>query len=212
MKGSHKEVVTITAELKRLADSRPGCGKRTRLKAASLQLALLLTVSLPGLASEGGNPAPDSAYRDRTDEELTALAASWDSLDRLERRALLTEMKVRMARNGTRKGDGTLHIRTERRYGRIVRQSDGRVIHIETQVVHVRPFTGDETGGKVQGRQQFGVGFEQRVARRQATEGMPVPGRADDALSDLIRVMEPPPQAPLTEAPLPTYQVSEPAP
>jgi hypothetical protein len=102
-----------------------------------------------------------SSLRDSSDEDLTAMAARWDSLGKHERRVLLTEMKARMARQGG--PSSTLRIRTERRYGRIIRQADGRVIRIETQVVHVRPASPDELTAA---RQAFGVGFEQRVGSR----------------------------------------------
>ncbi len=125
-------------------------------------LVTLLAVGLPGIAAASAKSA-QPGFADRSDEELTALAADWDSLDRVQRRALLTEMKLRMARDAKGNGEGVLHIRTERRYGRLIRQSDGRVIRIETQVVHVRPISPEE----VSSRRSFGVGFERRVARRQ---------------------------------------------
>jgi hypothetical protein len=115
------------------------------------------------MTAAGKNP-----YGDRSDDELTALAASWDSLNKLQRRALLTEMKLRMARRGASDDNAVIHIRTERRYGRIIRQADGRVIRIETQVVHVRPLDSEER----QVRQGFGVGFERRVARREQDRGV----------------------------------------
>ena len=127
--------------------------------------------SAPASADAAANAPPPAAgepeFGDRTDEELTALAADWDALDRHQRRALLTEMRVRMARRGSRAGgqEGVLHIRTERRYGRLIRQSDGRVIRIETQVVHVRPLGADDAAP----RRGFGVGFEQRVAHRRGS-------------------------------------------
>ena len=158
-------------------------------------------------------------YRDRSDEELTALAADWDSLDRHQRRALLTEMKLRMARSGER--EGVLHIRTERRYGRIIRQSDGRVIRIETQVVHVRPVDAED----LEGRQSFGVGFEHRVGRRDDTAAAPQPSgeplmvpsaEGDDAkaasqpsLESVLEGLAPSTQAPRSKR-LPIYQVSDP--
>ncbi|MBX3706338.1 MAG: hypothetical protein KF911_06830 [Pseudomonadales bacterium] len=117
----------------------------------------------------------DGAYAGHTDQALTALAAQWDSLDVHQRRALLTEMRQRMAQRGAR-GGGTLQIRTERRYGRIIHQPDGRVIRIETQVVHVRPISEEELLG-VQGG--FGVGFERRA-------GEPATRLANDAPRESI--------------------------
>jgi hypothetical protein len=116
---------------------------------------LLLGSAVPALTLAAEKP-----YREYTDQDLTALAADWDSLDRHQRRALLTEMKLRMARKGNEVN--LLHIRTERRYGRLIRKSDGRVIRIETQVVHVRPVKPEDLSA----RRSFGIGFEHRVARQ----------------------------------------------
>lgn len=175
-----------------------------------LILLLALAVSLPAVAAE-------NRYERHSDEELTALAADWDALDRHQRRALLTEMKLRMARNGKR--SDVIHIRTERRYGRLIRQSDGRVIRIETQVVHVRPVNPED----LKPRHSFGVGFEKRLAGREeramAPSSDPVPadqaaGEADEETITLESVLES--LTPTTQAPkinrLPIYQASEPNP
>jgi hypothetical protein len=129
-----------------------------------------------------------SSLRDSTDADLTAMAARWDALDKHERRVLLTEMKSRMARQGG--ASGTLRIRTERRYGRIIRQPDGRVIRIETQVVHVRPASSDELTAA---RQGFGVGFEQRVgsrARPFGADGLMMGDPAGEVRLPLAEMME----------------------
>ena len=175
-----------------------------------LILLLALGLALPAVAAE-------NRYERHSDEELTALAADWDSLDRHQRRALLTEMKLRMARNGKR--NDVIHIRTERRYGRLIRQSDGRVIRIETQVVHVRPVNPED----LKPRHSFGVGFEKRLAGREEramAAGDDVPadqaagGEADEETITLESVLES--LTPSTQAPkvnrLPIYQASEPKP
>lgn len=129
-------------------------------------LTLLVSLPMPLLAA-GDDAAveamagAEAGLRARSDEDLTVMAAQWDALDRHQRRLLLTEMKARMARGGNR--SNVLRIRTERRYGRIIRQADGRLIRIETQVVHVRPASPEELTAA---RQAFGVGFEQRVRSR----------------------------------------------
>jgi hypothetical protein len=156
-------------------------------------------------------PARKNPYAARSDEELTVLAANWDALGQTERRALLTEMKRRMARKGDH--SGVIRIRTERRYGRIIRQPDGRVIRIETQVVHVRPL---DEGDIEQARQGYGVGFERRVARRGEAEALS-PEQPDDTRgrvsipSDVFDVLEDLQPPPLTD-PLPVYRASDPAP
>lgn len=123
----------------------------------------LLAVLTPGLLAQApgatNQDVSDAAipqlpdYSTLTHHELTEIGARWDQLGDGERRALLKEVKMRMA---TQKGNaGTLQIRTQRRYGRIVRRSDGRVLRIETKVVQVRPVPRP-------GERSFGVGFERR--------------------------------------------------
>lgn len=114
-----------------------------------------------GLAAERVSDA--QAYAEKTHQELTELTAQWDSLDDSQRRALLTEVKMRMARSKGR--DGVIRIRTQRRYGRIIRKSDGSVLRIETRVVRVRPAR--------PGKESYGVGFERRVARKEAEQETP---------------------------------------
>lgn len=168
----------------------------------------LLAAGLPGVVVADGSgtmasstaPVTRISFRDRSDEELTSLAAGWDALDKHQRRALLTEMKRRMAVNGGERR-GVIRIRTERRYGRLIRQSDGRVIRIETQVVHVRPLSAEE----LEAREAFGVGFEQRVARRQDD---PIPVSPPPESQPMIP--KPPEPVPLLEFPI--YRVSDPAP
>lgn len=173
----------------------------------------LLAAVLPGGVTAAAVPAADDdavkavvkPLSERSDAELTALAADWDALDRQERRALLTEMKLRMARQGDRRD--VIHIRTERRYGRLIRQADGRLIRIETQVVHVRPLAPDEAASATaRQRQGFGVGFEQRVARRAGAVAPEVP---PPTIGEVLQGLESE-QAPQT--PLPIYQVADPAP
>ncbi len=116
--------------------------------------------------ASGSEAAPDAIYAAYSNESLTALAAQWDTLNVHQRRALLTEVRQRMARRGAQSA-GVIKIRTERRYGRIIRQPDGRVIRIETQVVHVRPATEAEVlASRSAG---FGVGFERRSGTRRAS-------------------------------------------
>lgn len=159
----------------------------------------------------------DKPYGNHSDEDLTALAARWDELDKVERRALLTEMKLRMARKGGADGKAVIHIRTERRYGRIIRNPDGRVIHIETQVVQVRPLTSDDPLA----HEAFGVGFERRIARRVETapqQSLPAdsvaatPDAEGPGPEDGAEVLLPPASPPEVEPRLPLYRVSDPKP
>ncbi|MFK7914135.1 MAG: hypothetical protein AB8B93_09495 [Pseudomonadales bacterium] len=137
-------------------------------------------------------PSPTVDLRQSSDAALTTMASNWDELDAATRRTLLREMQRRMA--AARQGrspsravvpiSGTLQIRSERRFGRRVRQSDGSLVTIETRVVQVRkrPETvagnvagnvaGDQAGisaekvGQSRSATPFGLGFEQRSASR----------------------------------------------
>ena len=93
-------------------------------------------------------------YETKTDAELTLLTSQWESLDQEERRALLTEVRSRMAHTGKRP---VMTIKAQRRYGRIVRDAEGNQVRIETtHVVRYRQIAPRGAG------QPFGVGFEQR--------------------------------------------------
>lgn len=181
-------------------------------------LTLLLAAGFPGpamagpssegeLVSAAAGRASVVDYRAFSDEQLTEQAARWDALDKHQRRALLTEMKARMARSG--RGGPVLHIRTERRYGRLIRQPDGRVIRIEANVVRVQPVT-PEMLARVRARGGFGVGFERRLGidreklEARAVEMEPASGAALEAV--------PAAEAVPTVPSLPVLKASDPAP
>jgi hypothetical protein len=102
-------------------------------------------------------------YTEKTDQELTELAAQWDDLSDTERRALLIEVKLRMARGSN--PEGVIRILTRRRFGRIIRQPDGSVVRIEAEVVQIGP--------EQPAVGSYGVGFEQRAARKDAEQEPP---------------------------------------
>ena len=102
-------------------------------------------------------------YAAMSDAELTALSAQLQDLPRLDRQVLLREVKMRMARQRGRKG--SVQIRTERRFGRLLRQADGSVVRVETRVVQVRPATKDEQASQTRVRKSgYGTGFGRRAA------------------------------------------------
>lgn len=102
-------------------------------------------------------------YVGKTDQELTELTAQWDDLSETERRALLIEVKSRMARGNNQ--EGVIRILTRRRFGRIIRRPDGSVVRIEAEVVQIRP--------EQPAAESYGVGFEQRAARKEAAQETP---------------------------------------
>ncbi len=113
-----------------------------------------------------------------SDRALTTLAAEWDTLSPATRRVLLKEMQQRMSRQpqSRTRASSKLQIRTERRFGRRVRQADGSVVTIETRVVRLRsrpeapaqelPTAKPRSDAVQVASGPFGVGFEQRSARR----------------------------------------------
>ncbi len=114
--------------------------------------ASLVLLTLVGVARAG------TLYADRTDDELTQIAAGWEQLSQDERRELLAEVRTRMAKAGET-AVPIVRIQTQRRYGRIVRQPDGSVLHIEERrgTVEYRPMPEDAAG------RPFGIGFEHRL-------------------------------------------------
>ena len=96
------------------------------------------------------------SYASVSDEDLTAIVARWDDLDAQQRRALLSEVKMRMKRNGA--VEGVLQVNARRRYGTVVRHPNGATATLRVEVRSV----------KKQGSQEFGVGFEQRAGQDDA--------------------------------------------
>jgi hypothetical protein len=126
-------------------------------------------------------------YSDKTDRELTELAAGWEGLTEEQRRALLTEIKSRMHASADK--HPVLKIQTERRYGRIVRQPDGSLVRIETTEHVVRFQALPEDAGD----RPFGLGFEQRVVAGGAPES------ANEAARPAPPLNPPPAQAPVIQ-------------
>ena len=97
----------------------------------------------------------------RSDSELTELTAQWSQLSPEQRRRLLAEVRGRMVNNSQlRRPQGVI---VQRRYGRVVRKSDGSVV-LQTRVVQIQPR--NNAGQQAQSeapRVTFGIGFEQRT-------------------------------------------------
>lgn len=123
-----------------------------------------------------------AGFAARSDAELTALTARWGELNPAQRRQLLAEVRSRMARTNSANArglvgarGGSVDVRVQRRYGRVVRKPDGRVV-MQTEVVEVGP-----KGQRKRGRVTFGIGFEQR-SRSRAADPAPA-GASEDAQS-----------------------------
>ena len=106
----------------------------------------------------------------RSDTELTALTAQWSQLSPEQRRRLLAEVRGRMVNN--RQVQRPQGVVVQRRYGRVVRKSDGSVV-VQTRVVQIRPRqdprlsagSTSNNGEAAAPRVTFGIGFEQRTRR-----------------------------------------------
>jgi hypothetical protein len=120
-------------------------------------MLLSRSLVLIALALAAGNAAAANPYAQMSNEELTTLTTTWDQLSQEERRALLTEVRLRMAQTER----PIIQIKTERRYGRVIQNPDGSVVRIETreQLVQYRRAPDDDNEQRA-----FGVGFEQRIA------------------------------------------------
>lgn len=115
------------------------------------------------------HPVDSGDLSHKTDTELTALTAQWAKLSPSQRRQLLAEVRGRMAASRQVRGPqarGRVGVQVQRRYGRVVRKSDGSVV-VQTRVVRVRPRVEGTTAGRV----TFGIGFEQRSKSRQDNAG-----------------------------------------
>lgn len=118
-------------------------------------------------------PAQPAAvsYAAISDQDLTNIAARWDDLDAQQRRALLSEVKMRMQRNGS--AEEVLRVKVRRRYGTVVRHRNGSTATLRFEVRSVQP-----------GSKDFGVGFERRTqqggeAEQEAESETPVIRVAD---------------------------------
>lgn len=145
--------------------------------------ALVLVTVLPWAAVGyvAANEEPRSqpvrvSYASVSDEDLTAIAARWDDLDAQERRALLSEVKLRMQRNGA--AEGVLQVNVRRRYGTVVRHPNGATATLRLEVRSVKKPDGQ--GVEVRSVEQrdgqdFGVGFERRAGQDDAAPGKTEP-------------------------------------
>jgi len=104
----------------------------------------------------------DGPYAARTDDELAEIGAGWDDLSADDRRGLMAEVRARVAAQRDFDDRPLIRVQTERRYGRIVRRSDGSLLRIEhhERSVHYREMPADGAD------RTFGVGFEQRARER----------------------------------------------
>lgn len=117
----------------------------------------------------------DEDLSTKTDTELTALTARWSDLSPGERRKLQVEVRGRMLAN--QKSRRPVGVRVLRKYGRVVRKSDGSVV-VETRVVQMTPRSRPRVSaeqGTPRSLVTFGIGFEQRSKARPQTRPQTLP-------------------------------------
>ena len=121
--------------------------------------------------------ADANPYAEYSDDQLTGVAADWESLSSEERRDFFLEMRRRMAEHG--RGQA-IPVEVRRRFGRTVRGPDGSVVHIE-QVVRIRSRPPEAAPGgpaaeasSGEGPDDYGKGFERRVEEAEDTVRAPV--------------------------------------
>ena len=137
----------------------------------------------------------DNTFESYTDEELSVIASDWESLTSEQRRDYFIEVRRRMAEAGKERVDPAQlpQIVGERRFGRIIRQPDGSVLHIEGVVRYRNGARGAEdvakdgaNGGERQAQAvsqtdappDYGTGFEQRVEQASGSAQEPRPATA----------------------------------
>lgn len=99
------------------------------------------------------------SYANATNAELDALGARWGYLSAAERRALLAEVRRRVAQNNG--GSTRVRIQATRQFG-VVQRPDGTTIRVERRIIRMIP-----------SEQGYGTGFEQRAARDGNPSGLP---------------------------------------
>ncbi len=136
--------------------------------------ALALPLAAGALAAQTpASPVQPAAvsYSAISDEDLTRIAARWDGLGPQQRRALLSEMKLRMKRSTS--AEDALQIKVRRRFGTVVRHRNGATARLRIEVRSTQP-----------GR-DFGVGFEKRSQQDGVAPEIP------DSEKPVIRVADP---------------------
>ncbi len=187
-----------------------GYGVRTGLKPAHACVAVVVVVlshasrswaetqarpaSAAPDASELARKAADNPYATRSNEQFIKVTAAWEQLDRVERRWFFAEMRKRMASDGPR-----MHtrMRTEVRFGRVFRNSEGSVVRIKAvrAVSSPHPAGRGERTSEIPAK-EYGLGFERRrqESRQQseadaaapATPTIPVKTSASDVRDSSI--------------------------
>ncbi len=138
-------------------------------------MAALAALAVLGTGVSARAADSDNIFQEYTDEKLSETAADWQSLTTEERRDYFIEVRRRMAEAGKRRANpaGLPQVVGERRFGRVIPQPDGSVLHIEGVV----RYRGSGTGAprtetpRTDTPPDYGTGFEQRVEQSAGVAG-----------------------------------------
>ena len=159
-----------------------GAAMTARWKSALLGVAAaLLSVCVPTQAATVDGSSTEISrlsYASVSDEDLTAIAARWDDLNAQQRRALLSEVKLRMKRSGG--AERVLRANTSRRYGTVARHANGARATLRVEVRAVK-----QRDKRAKGNQDYGVGFERRARQDRAAP------EVADPEAPVVRVADP---------------------
>ena len=160
----HRYAARLDASTDSLSQAPPDYARRKHHVAQCAATLLLLGAGACAFAADSSN-----IYQAHTDEELSAIAADWQTLTTEERRDYFAEVRRRMAEAGQRRASVPRLPRVvgERRFGRVIPQPDGSVLRIEG-VVRYRDGDATQTAQE-EAPPDYGTGFEQRVEQSSVT-------------------------------------------
>ena len=124
---------------------------------AALVAAAACLWTLQGRADEApaASPPPLNPYAMLTNEQLAGVADRWDALDQDQRRWFFAEVRKRLTADG---GAADIPIRSNVRFGQVVRARDGTVVRIGKVEVARQP----RAAASRNDPRAYGFGFERR--------------------------------------------------
>ena len=164
---SHAAGLRLDASTDSLSQALLHCARDKRsVRNAARGVATLLLLGAGAFAFAADS---DNIYLAHTDDELSAIAADWQTLTTEERRDYFIEVRRRMAEAGQKRAEAPRFPRVveERRFGRVIPQPDGSVLRIEG-VVRYREGETTRTAQE-EAPPDYGTGFEQRVEQSSVT-------------------------------------------
>ena len=164
-------------EGRKLNHSTDSLNRAPLLYARRTAVRCLAVLAVLGTGVSARAADSDNIFQEYTDEKLSETAADWQSLTTEERRDYFIEVRRRMAEAGKRRANpaGLPQVVGERRFGRVIPQPDGSVLHIEGVV----RYRGSGTGTpRTETPPDYGTGFEQRVEQSAGVVGSVAEQRA----------------------------------